>query len=133
LCTQDIAGVTVGRSLIGGPGFTSGMIFSAEGTTGPVKITGDIVGGTGPFSGRVFGQTKLVRVTVGGSLIGGSLNDSGLVHSAVNIGPINIGHDVKGGSSLRSGFIVLSISAARSSAVPAMGPAPFLVSATRAR
>jgi hypothetical protein len=105
LCTQDIAGVTVGRSLIGGPGFTSGMIFSAEGTTGPVKITGDIVGGTGPFSGRVFGQTKLVRVTVGGSLIGGSLNDSGLVHSAVNIGPINIGHDVKGGSSLRSGFI----------------------------
>jgi hypothetical protein len=105
LCTQDIAGVTVGGSLIGGPGFTSGMIFSVEGTTGPVKITGDIVGGTGAFSGRVFGQTKLVSVTVGGSLLGGSLNDSGLVHSAGNIGPINIGHDVKGGSSLRSGYI----------------------------
>ena len=105
LSTQDIAGVTVGGSLIGGPGFTSGLIFSAEGTTGPVKIAGDIVGGTAPFTGRVFGQTKLVSVTVGGSLIGGSLNDSGLVHSAGNIGPINIGHDVKGGSSLRSGYI----------------------------
>jgi hypothetical protein len=105
LSTQDIAGVTVGGSLIGGPGFTSGLIFSAEGTTGPVKIAGDIVGGTAPFAGRVFGKTKLASVTVGGSLIGGSLNDSGLVHSAGNIGPINIGHDLKGGSSLRSGYI----------------------------
>ena len=104
-CTHDVAGVTVGGSLRGGSGFTSGVIFSALGAMGPVKIGGDVTGGTETFTGRIFGKTMLSSVKVGGSLLGGSAAESGKIQCDGAAGTISVARDVRGGSALNTGLI----------------------------
>lgn len=98
-----LAGITLGGSVIGLLSFTSGAgALSAEihsdGTMGPVKIAGNIIGGIFGDHGRVFAQKSLTSVTVGGSLIGGSAGATGEIMSRETLGPVRIDGNIVGGS-----------------------------------
>jgi len=106
-----LAGVTIGGSLVGAGGMPStGKIFSAS-DMGPVKIGGDVRGGSGNESGKIDCGGKLTSVTIAGSLIGGSGNDDsfagdeGQIRSTGDMGPVKIGRDMSGGAGSSSGLI----------------------------
>src|SRR5262249_46293484 len=81
--TGNLGNVMVGGSVIG-MGFNSGVIFS-EGNLGRVQVTGDVRGGTGTLSGRIFNNTgSIAGITIHGSLVG-TLDNSGLISSATDI------------------------------------------------
>jgi hypothetical protein len=103
-CTKNIASVRVGGELSGANGASSGVIFSAQGSVGPVTIGGALFGNNGVNSGRVFAKTKLASVTLGGSLFGAAAG-SGKIHSDGDIGPVKIGGSVWGGDGDGSGRI----------------------------
>jgi hypothetical protein len=109
----QIAGITVGGSLVGGSGTANdeGAILSFT-NLGPVTIGGDVLGGSGQFSGWIAagGFTNsttgnLASVKVGGSVIGGTAADSGEVVSLTNMGPARISGDIRGGSQPFTGFL----------------------------
>ena len=116
-----LAGVQINGSLYGGSnaGFAStpiasGGIFSL-GDMGPVKITHDMLGGTGFASGSIQCNSILTSVKIGGSLTGGTGDKSGTIFVIGNLGTVWIGHDFTGGSISgttagldRSGFITSS-------------------------
>jgi hypothetical protein len=102
----DVAAVTIGGSLLGGPDF-SGMVQVSGptgGRVGPVKIGGDAVGGSGTNSGSVL-ATNIGAVTVLGALRGGGGTDSGEIRSQGSIGPVRIGRDVTGGTNTDTGRV----------------------------
>jgi hypothetical protein len=98
--TKTIASVTIGGSLIGGPGNGTGRI-SSQGAMGPVKIGGDLAGGNGAnsfLSGLIKSDSTIASVTIGGSIIGGTASGSGEIFAAGTLGPVKIGGDLRGGS-----------------------------------
>lgn len=116
-----LANVFIGGSLIG-VGFHSGSVEST-GDMGPVKIGGDIRGGTGTESGEIRSTAgAIAKVAVGGSIIGGSgagtpttdqdLNSNpiyvgaGSIVSYLDMGPVSVGGSLVGGLGFGSGIIV---------------------------
>jgi hypothetical protein len=124
--------VTVGGSVRGGPGEYTGAIRGAE--VGPVKIRGDVIGGSGLNSGSIIttggdiGRVSiggsltggagehsgvieaflgaLASTTIGGSLIGGAGQSTGRIEGSHDVGAVKIGQDVRGGTGNFSGQIV---------------------------
>ena len=94
--TTKLNGVIIGGSLVGGSADSG--ISSAATTWVPVKINGDVHGGTGGTTGGIRSNGKLAGVTIGGSLLGGSNTDSGEIFSIGDMGAVKIGHDLTGGS-----------------------------------
>jgi hypothetical protein len=95
--------VTIDGSLIGAAGSNSGTISFADGM-GPVKILGDLIGGTTIGAGAIRGGVE--SVTIGGSVIGGSAPNTGeIAANPADIGPVKIGRDLRGGSGTSSGRI----------------------------
>jgi len=98
-----IGAVSIGGSLFGGAGTSSGRINSG-GDMGLVTIGGNLTGGSGIDSGRVSGA-KLAGVKVGGSVIGGAGNSSGRIFSDGAMGAVKITGSIQGGSGENSGEI----------------------------
>ena len=99
-----IGPVTIGGSLTGGIGTSSGQVHS-PGNIGAVKIGGDVQG-LGYYSGSITADGNIASVFIGGSLIGSNSPGSnapysGAVYSkgTLGIGAVVIGHDIQGGSS----------------------------------
>jgi len=101
-----IGSVTIGGSLLGGPGSFSGLI-NCTGPIGPVVIGGSIVG-DGPASGRVGSSVLVASVTIGGSLVGGTGAQSGVLFSGGNLGPVRIGGDLRGDTGAEAGKIMVA-------------------------
>jgi hypothetical protein len=99
----DLAGVTIGGSLVGGKD-NSANIFSA-GNMGPIHIEGNFIGGSGANAGQIFSKKYIDKITVGGSVIGGTGGETGEIKSFGGVGPVQIGGDMKGGSGHSSGRI----------------------------
>jgi hypothetical protein len=108
-----IASVTIGGSLIGGPGDNSGKIRT-PGLLGPVKIGHDVLGGGG-FAGLIDAGA-ITRVTIGGSLIAGLGSFSGAIFSTSSIGPVKIGGSIVGNE------ISIATDGGEISATGAIGP-----------
>ncbi len=101
-----IASVTIGGSLLGGFGATSGSVTSESGgNLGPVKIGHDVLGGEGADSGKIDSGAKLVSVSIGGSLLGGDGPGSGRIESAAETTLVTIGQNVRGGVGSDSGTV----------------------------
>ena len=104
-----IGSLTIGGSLIGGGGSyvevaTSAFVCQVAAVNiGPVKVGGDVRGGSGPRSGSISASGSappgtLASVSIGGSLVGGSEVGTGLLYGRGSLGPVTIGHDLIGGS-----------------------------------
>jgi hypothetical protein len=104
----DIAGVTVGGSLRGGPGSgqNTGVIQAPNGLLGPVSISSDVEGSASVNSARISAQ-GITAVKIGGSLIGGTANTSGQIDTSGFLGPVSIAGDLVGGSISGSGQVTL--------------------------
>lgn len=100
--TGAIGKITIGGSLIGGAGESSGTIHA--GLAGAVRgadignltINGQIIGGSGDFSGSVIGETKLGKIIVKGAgapsaVQGGSGDFSGVIYSSGTIASVTLG------------------------------------------
>lgn len=95
--------VTVGGSVIGSTGGSSGLIVANLGTLGPVQITGNLQGGSVSGilsignSGYIFGS-RITSVSITGSLISGTISgtgklfNSGAIRATYDIGSINVGN-----------------------------------------
>jgi hypothetical protein len=88
--------VTVGGSVVGGSGGTTGYIHSVR-DMGPVTVGGDLAAGSS-FGGFVESGGDLASVTIGGSVLGGPASESGMVLCDGTLGPVRIGRDLRGGS-----------------------------------
>jgi hypothetical protein len=97
LSHKTLASATVGGSLAGGAGPNSGSIICNGGEVGPVRVGHDVVGGEGFTSGIING-VALSGVTIGGSLVGGAGGFSGLIATSKDMGPVRVGQDLVGGS-----------------------------------
>lgn len=115
--TGAIGKITIGGSLIGGAGESSGTIHA--GLAGAVRgadignltINGQIIGGSGDFSGSVIGETKLGKIIVQGAgatsaVQGGSGDFSGVIYSSGTIASVTLGKGLTGGAGDASGGIV---------------------------
>jgi hypothetical protein len=65
---------------------------------GWLYVRGNLLGGDGAGSGRIFSGGDLKQVTIGGSVIGGSRNSTGVISGSGVMGLVRIGHDLRGGS-----------------------------------
>src|SRR6185295_1981704 len=82
-----LASVTIGGSLVAQLNPNRAEIFS-DADMGPVKIAGDVVG-TKDGSGFIHtGGGKIASVTIGGDLRGGSGASSGKIFTTDAIGPV---------------------------------------------
>jgi hypothetical protein len=99
----SIQSILIGGDLIGGTGTFSGSII-AGGEIGALTIGGDMIGGSGTFAAYVQGL-ELGKVSIGGDLIGGSGVFSGYVQSLGDCGPLSIGGDLVGGSATFAGYL----------------------------
>lgn len=91
---------TIGGSLIGGVGSSSGSIWGGD--LGTIRIGGDVVGGAASQSGFIIGD-RITSIALGGSLIagenlGGKTLDSGAIRAIKDIGSILIRGNVFGNS-----------------------------------
>jgi len=96
--------VTIGRSLIGGNGPSASGTISAAATLGPVKIGGDIRGGSGGGGGFFSGYVTANEITsldVKGSILGGA-GAAAVSSCGVQAGKTTIGKDIAGGSGAHS-------------------------------
>jgi hypothetical protein len=89
---NDLVGLTIGGSLVGGSDLASGAIQADN--VGTVRIGHDLIGGSGNVSGEIDCSVNLASATIGGSLIGGSDPFSGGFFARGDIGPVMIGHDL---------------------------------------
>ena len=64
--TGSVLGVTVGGSVVGAAGRRGGSVVAGGGNLGPVKITGDVRGGSGPESAAL--EARSARRDRGASL-----------------------------------------------------------------
>jgi hypothetical protein len=109
-----IKGVTIGGNQTGGGGLGSAEILASAGNIGPVKITGDVTGGTGNYSGAINSYDTLVRanvvgghitsIAVTGDVTGGGGKYSGLLFASDTIGAVSVG-SLTGGSGYDSGSV----------------------------
>src|SRR5581483_10516141 len=67
---------------------------------GPVKISGDVLGGSGASSGNIFTSSNLTSLTIGGSLVAGTGSSSGQVDVTGGSGAITIGKNIAGNASV---------------------------------
>ena len=87
-----------------------GQVFAGL-SIGTVSVGGDVVGGSGTFSGAIhvgFSNNAIYsidRVTIGGSLRGGAGRNSGSLLSAGQMGPVSIGGSIYGGGNTSSGTV----------------------------
>ena len=108
-----IGPVTIGGDLIGGSGQYSGGIVGSGGSIASVTVAGSIIGAQGQFSGAVNASYNLGPVKVGGNLTGGSADNSGMIYAAAYNGTtytgaitsVQIHGSVSGGSGILSGAI----------------------------
>jgi hypothetical protein len=109
-----VASLTIGGSVFGG-GTTFAGLIAAQGSFGPVKIGGDLVGGAGVASGYLE-SPAIASLTVGGSLLGGAgalsgtvlggeLAFNGIFNVTGSIGAVTIGGDQRGGGGANSGAL----------------------------
>jgi hypothetical protein len=97
----SIASVTVVGSLLGLKQ-DSGAIDS-DGTLGPVKIGGSVVGAQVDFaggsvsgSGIITADGNIASIRIGGSLVGGVGVDTGAISTKATLGPVTIMGDIVG-------------------------------------
>jgi hypothetical protein len=91
--------------LTGGGGTSSGGIGVITGELGPVRVGGDLTGGTGSYSGSIISNYGIVAVAVGGAVVGGGGDRSGTVGAGRKLGRVNVTGDVTGGGGVYSGSI----------------------------
>lgn len=109
---SHITSVTIGGSLLGGPGVGSAQIeaglrvngSTADGNLGPVSIRGSVLG-DGQQSGLIQATGTIASVKIGGSLKGGAGTDSGEIFTLRSIGAVTVGRDVRGGTINATGLI----------------------------
>jgi hypothetical protein len=79
----------------------SGVIYTANGNIGTVKIGGSLIGGNGElYSGTIFSAGNMGAVTIGGSLVGNGVDTaqySGVLYSSGTMGNVTIGGSLIGG------------------------------------
>src|SRR5262249_41342738 len=79
--------------------------LAGDGGVGNVNIRGDVLGGTGSYTGRVISKYGgLGNITIGGSIIG-TTTGSGVLFGPGSFGAVQIGQNVRGGSGAGSGFV----------------------------
>ncbi len=105
---SDGASLTVGGDFVGGDSQGSASINTTSGRfISKIAVKGDIVGGSGLFSGLIACGVK--TLTVGGSLIGGEGGSSGsLSIRSTGVGKIAIGGSTIGGAGNNSGSVTLT-------------------------
>jgi hypothetical protein len=87
----SLASITVYGSLLASSVAGSGSI-TTEGTMGPVKIMGSLIGDAGS-SGRIASSGKLTSVYIGGDVIGGTAvvgNTDGQICAHGDMGPVTV-------------------------------------------
>jgi len=87
---------------------------------GSLHVLGDITGGAGSQSGRVFAQVGIKKVIVDGSVTGGAGQDSGEI--AGPLGQIKIAGDLAGSTGVNSGIILSEVYNASTGSI---SPAPL--------
>lgn len=103
---DSIKNVSVGGSLVGSSGASSGSIVALVGAIGNVTVGGDLKGFAGPKTGSVIAvDGNIGNVTVRGSLYGNTGSRSGSILAAPegthgSLGAVKIGGDVRGGSNI---------------------------------
>jgi hypothetical protein len=98
-----IGSITIGDSFVGGASTNTGRIIGSS--IGPVKITHDLQGGGGLFTGEIESLSTLGTVTIGGSIIDGTNDDTGEIKSTGAMGAVKISGDLDGGTGMRTGRI----------------------------
>ena len=105
-----IASITIGGNVFGGGENTTGQLY-ADGSIGPVKIVGDLIGKAGNGSGSILtARGTIGDITIGGDLKGGSGTRSGLILAGYTTTGSSVGNtvitgSVLGGSGIFSGGI----------------------------
>lgn len=101
--------ITIWGDLVGGDDSLSGLVGTgtgyifAEGNLGPVKILGEIYGGSADFGGSVSSMGTIASITVGGSLFGGSAANTGEISGL--LGTVKIDGSIVGGTAEDSGVV----------------------------
>jgi len=104
--TGHVGRATIG-SITGGPNTNTGELLGLSANLskiGSLHVLGDITGGAGADSGRVYADTSIGSVTVDGAILGGGGQDSGEVSGS--LGTVKIAGGVTGGSGVNSGSIL---------------------------
>ncbi len=102
--TGKMGTVTIGGSILGGPGSDSGRVASV-GDMGAVKIGRNLEAGIGAGSAVVTSTTgKIKSLTIGGSIFGNEDN-SGRVFAFGDMGAVLVKGDIQGGAGDDSGQI----------------------------
>jgi hypothetical protein len=94
---MGVASVGVTGSVRGGAGRSSGSIGTVNLRLGPVKVGGDVIGGTGPYSASITGD-HVTSVEVTGSVTGGTGIQSASVVGEFSVGTVTVGGDWTGAS-----------------------------------
>jgi hypothetical protein len=84
--------VTIGGSLVGGSGDSSGTILSSV-STGKVSIAGDLLAGTGGDAGGIGSNHDIAGVSIGGSIRDGTIRVGG------KLGPVSVKGSIIGTNS----------------------------------
>ena len=103
--TGSIDSVSIGGSIRGGAGQSSGNLLGVLGT---VKVKGDVVGGTGSFSGLIQSIGDVGAITIGGSLKGAAGFVSANINVSGDLKSVKIGGDMLGSEGDQSGRIFTS-------------------------
>ena len=101
--------ITIWGDLVGGDdslssneGIGTGYLF-AEGNLGPVKILGEIFGGSTSFGGSVTALGAIPSVTLGGNLFAGAAEDTGEISGL--LGTVKIAGSIIGGDVQNTGIV----------------------------
>lgn len=87
----------MGKSILGGAGENSGSIASFNFPIQELRITGNIQGSTGNYSGVAY-ASSIESATIAGSVIGGSGSSAGGVQAGQRLGTIKILKDLTSGA-----------------------------------
>jgi hypothetical protein len=111
LSDTTIGSIYIGKNLTGGSGPSSGMISTAGGGLGTLKIggadasDGNVVGGSGASSGSISVDGTLGKLVLTHDLTGGSGTGSGLIEVNGAVTSMLIGGNVTGGTADNTGTI----------------------------
>jgi len=95
---NNLTSLTIGGSLQGSNGANSGSVEVGGSTTGILKVTGNVNGGSGLESGRIMVNEKAANIQIGGSIRGGTNNLTGIVASDGTITSITVNGNIVGGN-----------------------------------
>jgi len=105
---------SIGGSIVGGNGASSGEVYATTGSLGSVTVGRNIIGGQGGFSGAVGAYANLASVVVGGDLVGASyagsstLSVTGAIYAQGHLGSVLIKGSIISGSNGGSGSLYQS-------------------------